>query len=760
MDETRYNVVFRGELEPGHQVEEVKKRFASLLKKELTAIEQKYFTGSSVIIKSGLDQQKALKLSSQLTSRTGALFEVETGKKPPPQESSSKASDSFPPGKTVEPRIDEDQHAVFTAITTELSQIKIDTHTLLSRVDRLQQQFVHFGSLLSGSVTGAGSSQGVSEKQALDSEPVFDFDDIEPPAPLEKEKTPPTEQPAKKIPHITFQPQQPKKTPPPLPKRMSSPQKTRQEKQESEILFGQKWLLIAGVITTILAVGWFLKYSFDQNWIGPAGRVMMAYLGGLVFLAVGDGFRRREFDMFGLYLIGGGIGILYFSTYAAFQIYHLFPQILAFGVMIFVTALAGILALLYDTKWLAVLGLIGGFFTPIILSTGHDNQIALMTYMTILNTGILSIAFFKQWRLLNYLGFFCTYLLFTTWYARYYEIQKFWPTTMFLNIFFLMYAFVPFVYHFLKAHKQHLLGIGLIVPNSFIAFAYSFAMIKTYFHTETVSVVTLLYAAIFFGMAWYMYQRDREQVSAFIMLLANAIFFLVLTVPILFSKHWITVFWTIQAVVLFWAALKLKNTWLYTSSIILGVLGLGKFFLYDYTQIFRLLTAIYFRGGYTFLLVERWITSLIVLAALFQAARMTTKTQAKTTLFQRQQVLPVIWGAFVIALFLILNVEVSGFFHSYAPQARFASISVLWTLFSIVVMMFGFVKNQSILRISAIGLFAVTMLKVFLLDMANVSTPYRVISFLVLGLMLIGASYLYHRFKDKILPSDLKEEDT
>ena len=102
----------------------------------------------------------------------------------------------------------------------------------------------------------------------------------------------------------------------------------------------------------------------------------------------------------------------------------------------------------------------------------------------------------------------------------------------------------------------------------------------------------------------------------------------------------------------------------------------------------------------------------------------------------------------------MLNVEVAAYFHDYGSQARFAAISVLWTMFSLLMMVFGFSFNLSVLRKAAIALFAVTMLKVFLLDMANVSTPYRVVSFLVLGLMLIGASYLYHRFKERILPPE------
>jgi len=113
---------------------------------------------------------------------------------------------------------------------------------------------------------------------------------------------------------------------------------------------------------------------------------------------------------------------------------------------------------------------------------------------------------------------------------------------------------------------------------------------------------------------------------------------------------------------------------------------------------------------------------------------------------------------FLLGLFATLNIEVSGFFRDYSPGAQFASISVLWTLFSIAIMAAGFIKNIVVLRHTAIGLFAVTMLKVFVVDMANASTPFRIVSFLVLGMVLIGASYLYYKFKDRIL-SDAPGKD-
>ena len=368
--------------------------------------------------------------------------------------------------------------------------------------------------------------------------------------------------------------------------------------EAAEVRLGQKWLLIAGLVITVLAVGYFLKYSFDRNWIGPAGRVSLAYLAGIAMLGVGEYFRRRKLKLFGLYLLGGGIAVLYFASYAAFQIYDLIGQLPAFGLMALVTALAGALSIYHDTKWLAVLGIIGGFLTPVILSTGTDNQVALMGYMAILNGGILAIAGFKQWHLLNYLGLTFTWLLFSAWFVRHYADPKFWTTTVFLNLFFLIHAVVPFAFYFVRKTRQRVTGFGITIPNAFIAFGYSFVMVRTRFSLEMVSVVSIAYAAVFMGMATYLYRRNRENVDAFILLLAKGLLFLIITVPILFSEHWITVFWAAQGVVLLWAALRLKSIRLRSGAIVLLLVAAVKLVVHDYPVAFELrVMDMYCRGG-------------------------------------------------------------------------------------------------------------------------------------------------------------------
>lgn len=555
------------------------------------------------------------------------------------------------------------------------------------------------------------------------------------------------------------QEESPSPQPPPPPAWPPHRAATSSPGRATEVQLGQKWLLIGGIAITVLGLGFFLKYAFEQNWVGPVGRVLLSYLASAAFLGVGDHFRRKEAKTFGLYLLGGGIAALYLTTFAASQIYDLIGPILAFGLMLLITILAGTLSLLYATKWLSVLGLIGGFLTPILLSTGQDNQLALMSYMTLLNVGILAIAAFKQWTLLNYLGFGFTWFLFSGWYASFYEIEKFWRTIFFLNLFFLIYAVAPFLYYFVRERQERVQSLAILSPNAFIAFGFSYAMIREYAALPFVSIITLAYAGLFFWMAYYLYQRSRENRDPFVLLLSQGIFFLLITVPILFSGHWITVFWAAQTIALLWAAVHLQHRWLYRGAAVMLVLTVGKFVLHDYDEIFRLrLLDLYYARGFTHLIVERWLTTTVVLTTLFTSAHLlrTASTEALPAWLEKGE--SQLLRTFGILLFLALNCEVGAFFYDYAPQARFAAISVLWTLFAAALMGLGFTKDLANLRQTSLGLFAVTVVKVFFWDMAKVSTPFRIISFIVLGLMLIGASYLYYRYRER-LGADTREEE-
>lgn len=106
---------------------------------------------------------------------------------------------------------------------------------------------------------------------------------------------------------------------------------------------------------------------------------------------------------------GGGIGALYLTVFGALKLYQLLPAGPAFGLMICIAAFSAVLAVAQNAQALALLGAAGGFLAPVLASTGEGSHVMLFSYYLLLNAGILAIALFKAWRMLNFVGFFFTF---------------------------------------------------------------------------------------------------------------------------------------------------------------------------------------------------------------------------------------------------------------------------------------------------------------------------------------------------------------
>jgi len=577
---------------------------------------------------------------------------------------------------------------------------------------------------------------------------------IEKPMPVEKAK-PPAEAPAQgPLPMqeitLTFKPSE-------KPSGTVPPRKSSRNIIDSEFRFGQKWLLIIGIITVIFGVAFFLKYSFERGWVGPAGRVSLAYLWGLAFLMTGHFIRKKQLPWFGLAIYGGGIAILYFATYAAYQIYNLLPQVSSFSIMVMITILACATAMAYETQALAVLGLIGGFSTPILMSTGQDNYVVLFFYMAILNAGILVISFRKRWATLQALGFVVTYFIYTLWYVDRYGPQKFWTAILFLNVFYMTYSLAPFAYYFLRKEAQQLSGFYILILNSVIALAFNFAMIKGKYPLEWMSVITVFYAIIFLFFAYQVSRQGEIGRNALVVMLLKSTLFLILTIPLLFSQHWITIFWTLLSALLLIGGKKLEQKNFVYCAVGLYFVVLIKFLFYDLSFVFHYyldVTALHLKRPYEYLIFERWLTMALILATPYVMRRIAAREMKDAAPAfsspSMSQLPPLLLGTFGTLLFLMLTLEVSAFFYQHLPPARFASLSVIWAIFSIVLMILGFRKNSDRMRKIALGLLFLTTFKVFLFDIRNIRTPYRILSFIVLGLILILISYLYNRAKGRL----------
>ena len=238
-----------------------------------------------------------------------------------------------------------------------------------------------------------------------------------------------------------------------------------------ESTIGLVWLNRIGVIALLFGMAFFLKYAFDNRWIGELGRVLLGLVAGFGMLVGSQFARNKKYDVMSQGLHGGGVGILYLSIYASFGFYHLIGFAPAFAFMSVVTLYCGFWSI--RTNWLssAVIGIAGGFLTPLLFGTKTLSPQLLMSYIVLLDLGVLYISLHKKWRFLNLASFVLTHLLFNTWYATDYKPEQ-WPIAfLFASAFFAIFCLLSISHNLIRKEKSDGVDLCLVLLNG-VAYFY------------------------------------------------------------------------------------------------------------------------------------------------------------------------------------------------------------------------------------------------------------------------------------------------
>lgn len=209
-----------------------------------------------------------------------------------------------------------------------------------------------------------------------------------------------------------------KPSPPPLP----VPQVAKPF--DWEAFFGVKLFAWIGGFVLFLGIVFLVKYSFDNNLITPAMRVLIGTVVGIALIVTGWLTASRGYRVSGQSLCATGVLVLYGNIFAAHVYLHLIELVPAFAAMAMVTAAAFFLAVRMNAQVIVVLGLLGGFLTPVLLSTGVDNPTELFGYIAVLNIGIAAVALRKRWSYLILLAAVGTVLIEYGWAFKFFESPK------------------------------------------------------------------------------------------------------------------------------------------------------------------------------------------------------------------------------------------------------------------------------------------------------------------------------------------------
>lgn len=323
----------------------------------------------------------------------------------------------------------------------------------------------------------------------------------------------------------------------------------------------RNWLLGGNTIVRVGLVILFVGLSFLARYAANAGlfpiELRLAAVGAVGAALLGVGFNRRTIrPEFGLALQGAGVGVLYLTVFAAARMFEVMPPLAAFALMIVIAALGCALALLQDSKLMALASFAGGFAVPVLLGGESPTPLPLFAYGTVLNVAILFIARWKSWRELNLLGFFATFVIGGAWAAARYGPEQFWICQVFLALTVAIYLLTALLYaHNTPGRFGLAADSTLLFGTAIVGFGFQTQLVADLPYGE--AWAALAFGAVYVALAAWVWRRPRPETRLLgECLIAIGVGFITLAIPLALEVRWAGAAWALEGAGAFWVGMR------------------------------------------------------------------------------------------------------------------------------------------------------------------------------------------------------------
>ena len=512
-----------------------------------------------------------------------------------------------------------------------------------------------------------------------------------------------------------------------------------------ESIIGRRWVGWIAISLILFATAFFLKYAFDNRWIGELGRVAIGITFGIGFSIAGFRYHKRGWRIFSQILTAGGVVLLYLSIYAAFGYYHLVGQKTAFLYLLILIAETAALALIYNAPAIAIMALVGGFLNPLLLHTDRDQYRSFFSYLVALDIGAL--ALLKHWRGLSSVAYFGTQLLFWIWYNENYHHQKRAAVLVFQFAVFLIFLLAHLGRAFIRRDSATTEDVVLLLVNPFVFFATAYSLLNPTHH-DWMGAFAIGMALLYASAAKVLLQRVATSRREVLLLIAIALTFVTIAIPIQLRSNWITIAWAVEGLAILWAAFEIQSVRLRAHAFVLFGLAFFRLLFWD--------TPYGTRPAFTPIFNRYFLSSVAVIGCFLGAIYLFEKARERK-LIESQVPRLIIGLAAAVAFWFVISVETHTYFTALSLAERVSenaahqlwlgqmALSVVWAAYAGTLAAVGFVRRAAQIRWTALVLFAVTVVKAIFVDIAELQRLYRIIVFFVLGTLLLLVAWAYHR---------------
>jgi len=333
-----------------------------------------------------------------------------------------------------------------------------------------------------------------------------------------------------------------------------------------------------GVLVLFVGVAAALRYAAARGYFTMPIEVRLAVIAAGALIALGLGWRERlRKPAFGLSLQGGALGMLLLTVFAAFRLYALLPPAFAFALVVVLVAGAALLAVLQNAMALAVLGFLGGYLAPVLISTGSHNHVALFSWYALLNAAVFWVSWRRSWRLLNLIGFAFTFGVGIAWGTKFYRPELFATVEPFLILFFAFYLLIGLLYVIRQTeHRRPWVDGTLVFGTPLLAFPLQAALLKD--NRMALAFSALLVGVIYAGLVYWL-RRKRDERLLTEAYGALALGFATLAVPLAFSAGTTASVWALEGAGVAWLGIRQNRTFPWLAGLALQLLAAGAYLL-------------------------------------------------------------------------------------------------------------------------------------------------------------------------------------
>jgi uncharacterized membrane protein len=401
-----------------------------------------------------------------------------------------------------------------------------------------------------------------------------------------------------------------------------------------------------------------------------------------------------------------------------------------------------IIAIGRDSQRLAVLSLLGGLLAPILASSGKDQQVILFSYLLLLGAAALTVAAKKAWNALPPIAFLGTQIYFWGWYSEFFQrTSPLERTVFFATLFFLLYSLWP-IRKAMRSARISELEFLFVLLNEF---AYSGALFVLLWPGDKwpMTLLFIALAAAHVAIARMLPALDEKASTTFRLLFAGlALTYLTLAIPVRLEGKWITFSFAVEGAVLVWTGFRTAGNFLRQAGYLLLAISAARLLFFP-------------PDGGAFLFNPRFAAFLVMIAC-FAAALWAARSYAEEVGdTERVEV-----GVFAVAINIYALIALSSEFWDYFGRVRLGdpfnanldaaleqhlALTILWTVYATALIGIGVQKKSALLRWQGLALIGLVVAKVFLYDLSFLDRAYRILSFFVLGAVLLGVSFLYQR---------------